>query len=223
MHQQVGLMSADELLAVCDARGQPLPAARPRGLVHRDGLWHRSFHCWIVRASPRGPELILQRRARTKDTHPGAWDVSAAGHYRPGEGVEGGLRELQEELGLAARPDALIWLQRHRELLRYPNGLRDREYQDVYLLRCDQLLAAYAPDLAEVDGIAALLAATLVALTRGVVRRARAPGWVLGRTGWREEAVVLTRATLVPRAGRYYERVARAATRLLGRSTLGLN
>jgi isopentenyldiphosphate isomerase len=215
MQPVVSFAATDELLAVCDARGQPLPAGRPRGLVHRDGLWHCSFHCWIVRAGVRGPELVLQRRSRSKDTHPGAWDVSAAGHYRPGEGLAGGLRELEEELGLAVFPGALVWLERHREIVRYPDGLRDREYQDVYLLRCDQPLASYAPDPAEIDGIAALPAMTLVALANGAVRRARAECWVLGAAGWREEEVVLARAALVPRAGRYYERVARATARLL--------
>ncbi|HLH26453.1 MAG TPA: NUDIX domain-containing protein [Chloroflexota bacterium] len=212
------LAPADELLAVCDECGRPLPAGRPRGLVHREGLWHRSFHCWIVRAGRRGAELILQRRARTKDTHPGAWDVSAAGHYRPGESVAGGLRELAEELGIVAPAEALVWLERHREIIRYPDGLRDREYQDVYLLRCDQPLDAYRPDPAEVDGVAALPAATLAALARGAVRHARTRGWLLGAAGWREDPVVLARGTLVPRSGRYYERVARAAARLLARS-----
>ena len=217
MQELSNVALADELLAVCDAGGRPLRSGQPRGAVHREGWWHRSFHCWVVRAGRRGPELVLQRRARTKDTHPGAWDVSAAGHYRPGEGLEGGLRELQEELGLTAPPQALIWLERHREILRYPDGLRDREYQDVYLLRCDQPLSAYTPDSGEVDGVAAFPPATLVAVARGMVRHARSRGRLFEGEGWRDEAVLLTRATLVPRAGRYYERVARAAMRLAHR------
>src|SRR5919202_2758852 len=120
---------ATELLATCDVRGRPLANGQPRGLVHREGAWHRSFHCWVVRAGQRGAELLLQRRALGKDTHPGHWDVSAAGHYRPGEGLEGGLREVAEELGLAVPESALVWLERHREVLLYPDGLRDREYQ----------------------------------------------------------------------------------------------
>jgi isopentenyldiphosphate isomerase len=212
---------AEELLAVCDARGQPLAAGRPRGLVHREGVWHRSFHCWIVRGGERSPELVLQRRAQSKDTHPGAWDVSAAGHYRPGEGLEGGLRELQEELGLALRSDALVWVERHREVLRYPDGLRDREYQDVYLARCEQSLRAYAPDPGEVDGLAVLPAATLVGVARGHTRRARAHARVLAANGWRDDEVVISRATLVPRMGRYYERIARAAARALETSPTG--
>lgn len=208
---------ADELLAVCDATGARLEAGLPRGLVHRDGLWHRSFHCWLVRAGRHGPELVLQRRAQTKDTHPGIWDVSAAGHYRPGEGLEGGLRELSEELGLTLLPEQLVWVERHREIINYPDGLRDREYQDVYLARCDLPPEAYRPDPAEVDGVATLRAATLVSLARGAVRHARVEASLLYGATWRGGDVTLGRAMLVPRAGRYYERIARAAARLLDR------
>ena len=38
----------------------------------------------------------------SKDTHPGTWDSSAAGHLEAGEGYdEAAARELQEELGLS--------------------------------------------------------------------------------------------------------------------------
>jgi isopentenyldiphosphate isomerase len=205
----------DELVAVCDPRGRPLAEGRPRGLVHRDGVWHRSFHCWVVRAAPRGPALLLQRRASTKQTWPGAWDVSAAGHYRSDEGLAGGLREIAEELGLTVVAGELVALERHREVLRYASGLRDREYQDVYLVRRDEPLSAYRPDPREVTGLVVLSAPSLVALARGSLPRLVGRGWVHGAQGWTERPVRLTRATLVPRAGRYYERVARAAARLL--------
>jgi isopentenyldiphosphate isomerase len=184
--------------------------------VHAEGLWHRSFHCWVVRASQRGPELLLQRRAQTKDTWPGAWDVSAAGHYRPGEGLEGGLREVAEELGLELEAGALTWLERHAEVKRYPNGLRDRERQDVYLTRCDWPLDAYAPDPSEVTGLVLLPAATLVRVARGELPRAWAVGRTASGSGWTGEQVRVTRASLVPRTGAYFERIARAAARLVG-------
>jgi hypothetical protein len=158
---------------------------------------------------------VLQRRTPSKDTWPGAWDVSAAGHYRPGEGLDGGLREVAEELGLVVPATALVYLGRHREVLRYADGLRDREYQDVYLVRCDQALPDYTPDVAEVTGLVALPAPTVVALARGRARRSHGAGWVTGAGGWVKAPVVLTRASLVPRMGRYYEAVARAAAQLV--------
>jgi isopentenyldiphosphate isomerase len=211
----LGVESGGELLAICDARGGDLGAGLPRRLVHQEGVWHRSFHCWLVRAGPRGAELLLQRRAPSKDTWPGAWDVSAAGHYRPGEWLEGGLREIAEELGITLTASALVWLERHREVLRYASGLWDREYQDVYLARCELPLRAFAPDPAEVTGLVALPAPTVAALARGVAGSVRAPGRLWEGGDWRERPVAIRRWQLVTRTGGYYERVARAAVRLV--------
>jgi len=210
--------SDDELLALTDPHGRPLAWAARRAIVHRDGLWHRSFHCWLVRPGLRGPLLLLQRRSLAKATWPGAWDVSAAGHYGAGEGLAGGCRELAEELGVVVAPEALVWLGRHREVLRYGTGLRDREYQDVYLLRDERPLAAYAPDPREVTGLALVDAWALVALAAGHTPRLRAIAWLWDGNRWDERQVAVRRGELVTRAGTYYRWVARGAARLLHRA-----
>jgi hypothetical protein len=58
-----------------------LGATKRRGDVHRDGDWHRSVHVWLVDGDGR---LLLQQRSVHKDTFPGRWDVSAAGHISAG-------------------------------------------------------------------------------------------------------------------------------------------
>jgi isopentenyldiphosphate isomerase len=158
---------------------------------------------------------VLQQRAPGKDTWPGAWDVSAAGHYRPGEGLEGGLRELQEELGLVVEAEALTWGWRQREVIHYASGLWDREFHDVYLLRCDLSLDVFRPDSAEVVGLVALPAAHLVGLARGAIASLRPTAWRVNGGQWVWTPVHLRRSKVVPRVGRYYERVARLAARLV--------
>ncbi|KAK8965752.1 Nudix hydrolase 3 [Platanthera guangdongensis] len=54
-----------------------------RRLVHRDGDYHRSVHVWIYSESTQ--ELLLQRRADCKDSWPGLWDISSAGHISAGD------------------------------------------------------------------------------------------------------------------------------------------
>jgi hypothetical protein len=92
--------------------------------------------------------------------------------------------------------------------------LWDREYQDVYLARCDRPLAAFEPDRAEVIGLVSLPADTLVALARGRLRRVRTVARVATASGWEQRPVTLTRDRLVRRTGRYYEQLARGAARL---------
>ena len=51
--------------------------------VHRDGDYHRAVHVWIYSESTG--ELLLQRRADCKDSWPGKWDISSAGHISAGD------------------------------------------------------------------------------------------------------------------------------------------
>ncbi|OMO73907.1 hypothetical protein COLO4_26791 [Corchorus olitorius] len=54
-----------------------------RGAVHRDGDYHRAVHVWIYSESTQ--ELLLQKRADCKDSWPGLWDISSAGHISAGD------------------------------------------------------------------------------------------------------------------------------------------
>ena len=45
---------------------------------HATKTWHRSAHVWVF--DKERNKVILQRRSDMKDTFPGFWDVSAAGH-----------------------------------------------------------------------------------------------------------------------------------------------
>ena len=59
---------------------------------------HRAVFIAVV--SSRG-ELLVHRRALTKDIWPGWWDVAVGGVMAPGESADiAASRELQEELGL---------------------------------------------------------------------------------------------------------------------------
>jgi isopentenyldiphosphate isomerase len=88
-----------ELLDVYDELGARTGVAR-RDVVHRDGLWHRCFHLWIL----SGDGVLLQRRSPAKEAFGGMLDATAAGHLAAGESVLDGAREAEEELGVAFAP-----------------------------------------------------------------------------------------------------------------------
>lgn len=69
-----------------------------RAEAHAKGRWHASVHIWIVKE----PSLILlQKRSEHKDTFPGRWDISAAGHIEAGNSnLNTAQSELAEELGV---------------------------------------------------------------------------------------------------------------------------
>src|SRR5919204_6713689 len=90
------LAEADELFDVYDGAGRPTGRVKRRGDVHRDGDWHRSFHCWVLCESEANPALLLQRRGPHKDTWPNRLDSSVGGHFRAGETLDEVLREVEE-------------------------------------------------------------------------------------------------------------------------------
>ena len=91
-----------ERLDVLDELGAHVGVER-RDVVHRDGLWHRCFHLWVL----SGGGVLLQRRAADKDAFGGMLDATAAGHLLAGESVADGVREAEEELGVAFAPQSV--------------------------------------------------------------------------------------------------------------------
>ena len=145
-----------------DADGQPTGITKPRAEVHRDGDWHRSFHLWIVK---EGRYVLFQRRAKSKDLEPNKIDVTVGGHLAAGETVRDALREVEEELGLRVALKELVYVETRRAERSYAVA-SDREFQEVYLLRCDQELSAYNLNPQEVYALYELPLERAIALYR---------------------------------------------------------
>lgn len=138
-----------------DEHGAPRGVVKPRGEVHRDGDWHRALHLWLLTRAHGAPRVILQRRSREKDTHPGLVDVSVGGHLRAGEGLVETLREADEELGVTVPWSSVTTLGRawvESRTARY----WDREILDVLSAEVSQGLAALRPLEDEVDEVFAV-------------------------------------------------------------------
>lgn len=157
---------------------------------------------------------MLQRRSLQKETWPGLWDVSVGGHYRAGEGIEGGLREILEELGLVVRAEDLLHAGWRREEVFYPNGLIEREIQDVFFLWREVRLPELRPGRAEVSAVAMVPVSALRRLGSGDSEPVRARGLQVDSRGRvKGTAHTLYPRDLVPRAGDYYGKAARFAIR----------
>ena len=57
-----------ELLDIYDENLKHI-GVKERELVHRDGDWHRVFHCWIIYRDSVGTDyIVVQRRAPEKSS-----------------------------------------------------------------------------------------------------------------------------------------------------------
>lgn len=131
-----------EFLDVVDMNGVPTGEVAERGEVHLKGLRHRTSHVWVVRMRNGGLEVLLQKRSPMKESHPGVYDISSAGHIPAGCGYEeSAIRELQEELGLVMSESDLHYvgtIKKHNEAVFFGKPYIDEQVSNVYWVVCDK-------------------------------------------------------------------------------------
>lgn len=147
-----------EYLDIVTEDGVPTGVTKERNAVHRDGDLHRTSHVWIARENQdHKMELLLQKRSMNKDSHPGCYDISSAGHIPAGMGyLESALRELKEELGICAGAAELIdkGLRRVRWQETFHGHIfRDNQVSRVYLLWRNVDLSDLCLQAEEVDSV----------------------------------------------------------------------
>lgn len=127
-----------EFLDIVDMTGTPTGEIIDRETAHREGILHRTTHLWILRRSSEGvTEVLLQKRSANKDSFPGCYDISSAGHMPAGvDWLPSALRELEEELGITsvAEDDLILCGQRHIVHDDYFHGkpYKDRQISNIY-------------------------------------------------------------------------------------------
>ncbi len=133
-----------EIFDIVDETGEPTGFTKERTQVHADGDLHRTSHVWIVKDNEKGGlDVLLQKRSQDKDSHPGCYDISSAGHIPAGCGyIESALRELEEELGIKAEAQELEERMRRRiaeKNIFYGKAFIDNQVTRVYRLKKNNL------------------------------------------------------------------------------------
>jgi|GEM_PF-17538 len=133
--------SADDWLDIVDADDRVVGRAR-RADAHARGLRHRSVHVLLHDTAGR---LFVQKRSASKDTNPGLWDTSAAGHVDAGESRPvAARRELAEELGVVVEERALQPL-----FMLAPQPVTGNEFVSVFQVCSDSPITLEADEIDE--------------------------------------------------------------------------
>lgn len=152
-----GTCDKQEMLDIVDENGAPTGETVERTLAHSQGIRHRTAHVWLLRRREGRVEILLQKRSQDKDSFPGCYDISSAGHIPAGvDYISSALRELKEELGEDAAPEELhccgirhIWY----EETFYGKPFRDSQVSKVFILWRDKEEEAFTLQREEVEEV----------------------------------------------------------------------
>ncbi len=126
-----------EFFDITDDNGIPTGKTISRSEAHDKGIAHRTAHIWIVRKVGDGYQVLLQKRSAEKESFPGMYDTSSAGHIQAGDDpLESAQRELHEELGIMANEGDLTFAGKFHinyEMEFHGKPFRDNEVAFVYV------------------------------------------------------------------------------------------
>lgn len=146
-----------EYLDIVDENGEPTGVTVERSKAHAEGIMHRTAHVWIVRMRDGVLEILLQKRSDHKDSFPGCYDISSAGHIPAGVDFKASaVRELREELGVDVPEDALIFCGVRRIAFDgefHGQPFHDRQFTKVFALWCDDDESAFTPQPEELSEV----------------------------------------------------------------------
>ena len=146
-----------EYLDEVNENGEPTGRTVERETAHSNGVRHRTAHVWIIRQCGGKMQVLLQKRSKTKDSYPGCYDISSAGHIPAGSDyTESAVRELKEELGVTASIDDLIYCGQRKFFVNTSfrgKKFTDNQVSNVYALVLDADESAFVPDKVEVESV----------------------------------------------------------------------
>lgn len=121
----------DELVDILDKQGNFTGSSMLKSEAHKKGLFHATVHVWVYN---RHGEILIQKRAKDKQTYPNKWDVSVAGHISAGEDpLTTAIRETSEEIGLRLQESDLYKIGQYRSTVIHNKDLIDCEFNHIYL------------------------------------------------------------------------------------------
>ena len=155
---------AEEYLDIYNSKGVHL-GKELRKVVHQKGMWHKTFHCWVIFRNEAGEDCVLmQKRAAKKESAPNKLDSAVAGHYTAGEDISGGIREFKEETGIDIDSKDLIPLGIRVTVSDYKENSINKEFQEVYFIKKSIPLASFKLPVDEVAGMVELPVKKCIAL-----------------------------------------------------------
>lgn len=104
--------------------------------VHEKGLWHRVFTCIILNSEKSTVYLQRKKQDQYSFERPNYLDISVGGHYKAGEELKDGIREVFEETGIGMNEvsyEQLIPIGIRQTAATISHNYIANEFQHIYL------------------------------------------------------------------------------------------
>lgn len=127
----------EELIDILDENGNKTGEATTRKQIHEKGLWHRII---VVSIIDKNGHILMQQRSMDKESNPGKWDVSVAGHVSSGQtSIEAAIREVSEEVGIEINEEDLKYILTYKNKREIKENYTDCQIYDCYIVNIDEI------------------------------------------------------------------------------------
>ncbi|MBN1168555.1 NUDIX domain-containing protein [Candidatus Woesebacteria bacterium] len=135
---------------------------KTRAEALRDHEWVGVGNLWILQDLPN-PAILYHQKSARKSWEPGKVGVVAGGHYQAGEGVDGLLREVKEEIGREYSQDNLTYIGKRLYVGLENNGVHIRQnVVDIFIVKDNTPLKNFVLEPVEVAAICAIPLSELI-------------------------------------------------------------
>ncbi|PQD95714.1 NUDIX hydrolase [Pradoshia eiseniae] len=198
-----------EVLKIFDEHGSQIGTST-RKEAHEKGYWHETFQVYFIDGNQRNRSIYLQKRSHLKKDFPNLFDMTVAGHLMEQETVREGVREIEEEVGIAVKYDELTYLGTFQNIIEIDRMI-DKEFSHVYLYECEKPMESFILQPEEVEGIVKVSVKDLISFYTGKCSQMTAEGFIVDKGGKKvSHKQSLTKADFVPHAEDYFQAVANA-------------
>ena len=129
-----------EIWDVYDENGKKTGRTMERG-IPKDGDYMLCVHMYLFNLSG---EVLVQKRSKNKESHPGEWDITVGAVLCGEESIEGAKRELLEEVGIDISDARIRYIGRVK---------KNRKFADIYFAEKEFCLSDCVLQKEEVDEV----------------------------------------------------------------------
>ncbi|MFM2486228.1 isopentenyl-diphosphate Delta-isomerase [Celerinatantimonas yamalensis] len=141
---------AIEYVVLLDKHRRAYAQMDKRAVHHQQTPFHLGFSCYIFNAKR---QLLVTRRALSKQTWPGVWSNSVCGHPAPNEPFsQAVMRRARHELGLNIRAPQLL-IDDYRYWAKDASGVIEYEYCPIYWAQAQSDLALNSEEVMDYQWI----------------------------------------------------------------------